>query len=198
MKTTFLALLLGAFGLGACGSSLSCPSTQPTDGSNCSNLNLACEYSTNTQNLCTTLATCQDALDFNDPGKNVWSVAAPAASCMTSNPAACPATVDDVPIGQTCTPTGQSCVYPEGKCTCVPCDPTGVAWECRKFGDGLETGCPTMRPLIGSKCTTPNLSCSYDSSCNVSFGPNIVCTNSTWQPTNAAPAPCAAPICGQT
>lgn len=195
MRITILALALG---LAACGASFSCPSSQPANGSTCNNLNLACEYSDNTLNLCTTVATCQTALDPNNPGKNEWAVTAPAASCTTANPAACPATVDAVPIGQACTPAGTSCVYPEGKCTCVPCDPSGIAWECRKFGDGLETGCPTMRPLIGSKCKTPNLSCSYDLSCNVSFGPDIVCSNGSWQPTDAQPAPCAPPICGQT
>jgi hypothetical protein len=194
MKTTMLVFALV---LAACGSSGTCPATAPMNGDNCGSAGLACEFGGDIHDRCTTTATCQNALDPTNASRNAWSVVAPAGSCMTTNDSTCAATYSAVQVGGVCPTSGTSCDYDEGRCTCVPCTGTaGLAWECRAWGSGTAQGCPMQRPLLGAKCSVDGVVCSYDSTCNVSFGPDVVCTRGSWQPRNGEPNPCAEPICG--
>jgi hypothetical protein len=193
MKPTMLALALV---LTACGGPSNCPPTAPTNNDNCNNQGLACEFGSDIHDRCTVTATCQNALDPDSANRNAWSVVAPAPGCSTTNDASCAASYTAVQVGGTCPTAGTSCDYDEGRCTCVPCSPTGFAWECRAWGTGVSAGCPTQRPLLGSKCDVNGVVCSYDSTCNVSFGPDVLCAGGLWQPRGGIPNPCGEPLCG--
>lgn len=63
-------------------------------------------------------------------------------------------------------PPSRSCVFPEGKCTClasVPCSgvprpPGEPRWKCRA---ARTDGCPDDAPAPGGACAKPGKTCSY-------------------------------------
>jgi hypothetical protein len=89
-----------------------------------------------------------------------------------------------VPKGSTCTPYGLVCNYLEGRCECASgpgvirlIDGSVVAsWYCQ---GPSATGCPQRRPMLGSTCTTPSLTCNYGS-CYIEGGTTEACTNGVW------------------
>lgn len=153
-----------------------CPSSAPAAGSACGTQGLECEYGTDPDLACETIARCDST---------GWTVTPPATNgCPTQPPASsCPASYASVPQNQTCT-TAASCTYPQGTCSCeVYCGsqyPTGhmceagtpMTWQC----NGPMQGCPASRPLVGSACTDNGLMCDYGD-CNAI---GVVCTSGTW------------------
>jgi hypothetical protein len=154
-----------------------CTVSAPSSGGACSPQGLECEYGTDPNLECETIARCDAA---------GWSITPPASSgCPTPAPgASCPASYSVVPQDATCT-TATSCAYPQGTCSCeVYCGPqyptghmceagTPMTWQCT----GATTqGCPSSRPRVGSACTDAGLQCNYGD-CN-SIG--VVCQSGTW------------------
>lgn len=181
----------------ACGGPATCPIAVPADGSNCSPRSLVCEYGGDTHHRCTTLAACQDKLDPYDPAGIAWKVIPPAAGCLTTNDQSCAASFGGVQTATACPTAGTVCDYTEGRCECVPCNPTGSNWRCRAWAEGLNMRCPSDRPLLGSRCDElEGLQCRYDDTCDVSLGPDLVCFGGIWTLRLGAPRACAEPVCG--
>jgi hypothetical protein len=159
------------------GGSSYCPSSPPAEGSACSRENLYCEYGTDPNLACNTVAEC--ALGH-------WSVQQPYGQCPTPpNPSACPDTFASVPVGEHCgTLVGTTCSYPQGFCGCsignggpYPEDAAAVAtWIC----DSPQAGCPMPRPTLGTDCSHDGLECDY-SPCSLPSGTSLVCQDGTWQ-----------------
>jgi hypothetical protein len=180
--------------LASCGSTPSgggqCPSTVPAQGAECHS-SLSCEYGSDTQHWCATLAACNGSQ---------WNVATPGNTCGM-HPDTCPATYASVVRGSTCPTSGiMICDYDEGRCACAPCrTPTSgvispVEWTCRAWASG-GNGCPPVAPLAGTACATPNQLCSYDNLCGVRVGLNYKCDGGAWR-VPPDPAPCDMSMCG--
>ena len=160
------------------GVSSACPNQAPTQGGACASKGLECEYGSDPNVACDTIARC-------DP--TGWTVTPPSTAGCPTPPLGptCPPTFASVKEGASCT-TPTACGYQQGTCSCeVYCGPqyplghpceagTPTTWHCE--GGGGSTGCPDARPRIGSTCTTDKLSCSYGD-CN-SIG--VVCQSGTW------------------
>ncbi len=191
------ALLLPVAWVAGCGGPPSCPAGAPPNGSACSDINFVCESGGSAHRRCSSLATCLSARDPNDPGALAWSVP-DNSSCSAQNDAMCATSFTGTQVGQACPAQGLSCDYAEGRCSCSPCNPTpGLAWQCRKWGDNLNTECPSERPVMGTACAiNADITCRYDNACTVSFGLDVVCRNERWQPRTGARTTCAAPVCG--
>lgn len=183
--------------LSACGGPPTCPVAVPADGSACGDRGLACESGGGAHQRCSTIFTCDDALDPNNPTHTTWTVTPPAASCTPQNDSSCAVTYASTMTATACPTPGLACDYAEGRCECVPCNPTGIQWRCRPWNDlKLGTGCPSERPALGTKCETNGTNCRYDDNCRVSFGPDFVCFDGIWTPRLGAPRTCGAPVCG--
>ncbi len=200
MRTAQVVLAGAVIAVAACGGPAVCPLVAPTNDSDCGDRGLVCESGGTPHRRCSTAAACQDALDPSNPTRTAWSVNAPA-GCTAENDAACPASYGSVPVAKACPTQGLSCDYAEGRCACVPCNPSdptasAIAWRCRAWSSGLAAGCPSERPLLGSRCDVDRFGCAYDDACRVSFGPDLVCFNQVWTPRIGAPRTCAAPVCG--
>ena len=154
-----------------------CPSSAPAQGIACAAMSLECEYGSDPNIACDTVARCDT---------KGWNVTSPSASGCPTPPLGptCPATFAAVKEGAACsTPT--TCGYQQGTCSCaVYCGPqyplghacdagTPTTWHC-EGGGGM--GCPDGRPRIGSACATDQQACSYGD-CN-SIG--VVCQSGTW------------------
>ncbi len=159
------------------GLSNSCPSQSPVASSACSSKGLECEYGTDPNIACDTIARC-------DPSG--WSVTTPSTQGCPTPPLApaCPGTFAAVKEGASCT-TPISCAYGQGTCSCgVYCGPqypvghtceagTPNTWHCE--GGGGQ-GCPEVRPRVGSACASDKLSCSYGDCNSIS----VVCQAGLW------------------
>jgi hypothetical protein len=188
--------------LGACSSKATCPLVVPASGATCSSRGLACEAMGGPHQICSTFFDCEDALDPHDPTKIAWKVTPPANGCSVNNDPQCPSDYNSVLLGKACPAAELSCDYSEGRCRCAPCTPTssyptGTGWQCRGWADpDIGNGCPSDRPQEGSKCDVNGTVCNYDSTCTVSFGPDLVCTDGAWEPRGGAPRTCGTPVCG--
>jgi hypothetical protein len=184
--------------LTACGGTPVCPKVIPGDGSSCEHRGLVCESGGGAHQRCSTIFSCGDALDPKSPTNLAWNVSPPDPSCMQVNDSACPADFNSTPVAKDCPSSGLSCDYGEGRCDCMPCNPSGLAWRCRRWGDvGTSATCPADRPALGTPCDSDGpQSCKYDDNCRVSFGPDLVCFEGLWQPRIGLPRACGVPVCG--
>jgi hypothetical protein len=155
-----------------------CPTSPPSQGAACSHPGLTCEYGSDPNVYCDTVAQCMGG---------AWEVNVPPPSgCPTPpNPSACPATFASVPVGQHCgNLVGTTCDYAQGFCGCAvpsmgpyPDDASAVAiWIC----DSPQAGCPMPRPKLGTACSQEGLQCDY-SPCSLPTGTSLVCQSGAWQ-----------------
>jgi hypothetical protein len=108
-------------------------------------------------------------------------------NCPARQPAACPATLADVPVGQPCGFAGMDCMYPGTLCACLTTeDGGGPDWFC----DAIDPQCPPLPPLEGTACTPLAVSCSYgENMCaNRGFG-FFECPCGIWQQIPWPPCP---------
>ena len=151
-----------------------CPTSPPSQGAACSKKGLECEYGTDVNLRCNTLATCDAS----------WIVTQPQSGCPTPPPGpSCPASYASVPKGSTCA-AATTCSYPEGNCACeIYCGPQGpvgrvcdagtpLTWQCT----GASAGCPAIRPHAGTACTQDQQVCQYGDCSD----PSMRCQNGAW------------------
>jgi hypothetical protein len=154
-----------------------CPASAPSTGTACAEQGLACEYGTDSNVNCNTVARCQSGS---------WQVTPPGDLITCPSPGVvpgCPSSFADVPRGTACSPNGLICGYPQGRCTCnygfggpVPVDAGSGSWRC----ENPNAGCPTPRPRIGSSCSVPaTLVCDYGG-CMLPGGTDLQCLGGTW------------------
>jgi hypothetical protein len=154
-----------------------CPLSAPQQASSCSIEGLQCEYGGDVRSVCNTVVTCVSG---------GWTIPKPnAQGCPTGdNAPTCPAS----PASATgaCTDLGLACNYSTSSatefCTCnyMGGPPTldggtPASWMC---SFGTSTGCPAVRPKIGSDCSQPDLDCSYDV-CGAPQGLSFQCSSKT-------------------
>jgi hypothetical protein len=159
-----------------------CPTSPPAQGASCSKDTIECEYGSDPRSTCNQVATCSSG---------AWEYSPNDPTCPTpaQNPAACPATFDQVSQGNSCNVEGTVCNYTNASathfCTCssgggpIMIDGGNYAtWEC---GFGPAQGCPDARPRIGSACTQADVQCTYDV-CGEPSGLTFQCNaqTSTW------------------
>lgn len=189
-------LLVFALSAMGCSNKVACPAGKPPQGGSCPQINFVCETGGTAHERCSTVATCVNPHNSSDPESLTWSVA-DNSTCSTTNDNSCAVEYNGNQEGKTCPTQGVSCDYSEGRCTCSPCAPGGVAWQCRKWTDSLDPACPSDRPAMGTACAiNSNITCHYDNACTVSFGTDIICLDEHWQPRTGARATCGAPVCG--
>jgi hypothetical protein len=148
-----------------------CPTIAPVVGATCANEGVTCEYGLLQYDVaCDTVFQCENG---------AWSKFDTFMPCVPDRPnsATCPSTLANVPQGGACGPTGLSCAYPEGVCSCemqfgpiIADGGEGATWTCNP-----GQGCPMPRPRLGSPCTS-NTSCTYES-CD--YGQS--CQGGAWQ-----------------
>jgi hypothetical protein len=142
-----------------------CPAAAPNEGAACSaSGQLYCEYGSSEFIGCDLVMSCNQGAWQ----KTNFSECPPPGP----NPAACPATLAAVPLGQTCTPAGLECDYMFARCFCndpfgPPPPDSGIAptWAC----DDPGPGCPQPRPRLGTACSGQQVctyeTCSYSEQC---------------------------------
>jgi hypothetical protein len=154
-----------------------CPAQAPAQGSACAQRALDCEYGTDWNPACNTVAQCWRG----GPLDGTWQLQSPskAAYCPTPTTlaAGCPAASMD---GQTCNASGALCQYGTALCGCF--DFTSSAQDASVSSHWVCThppaaGCPAMRPRVGSACAQEGLFCTY-AVCNV--GGAVYCTAGAW------------------
>jgi hypothetical protein len=172
-----------------------CPATLPGAGLACLQSGLECEYGSDPEVTCDSVAICTSG---------GWRVEAPTAVpvCGTSNPAACPSSYSAVEGTTTCetvamqagsmaAANGIRCYYPEARCTCTTscvvglCGTSGAdsgpapaTWYC-DIPAPASPNCPVPRPRLGTPCSTIVASCDY-ASCE--GGIALACTpDGIWQ-----------------
>lgn len=159
-----------------------CPQVEPGFGGACSKLQLQCEYGGDPRSTCNHVWTCGstgwETTFGNDP------------HCPSSNAASCPAQLAGVDVGGACGEAGAICNYSTTGasrwCACMflggPIMPDGgdnpYTWQC---GYPPPSGCPGVRPRLGTPCTEADLECDY-SVCGVPSGLSTQCnaTTGTW------------------
>jgi hypothetical protein len=159
--------------------STGCPGAAPSGGAGCAGT-LVCEYGSDPDVRCDTLARCESGQ---------WTVTPPArgVECATTSAPECPASFANLSTQDSCDPVDISCFYPQARCSCathcgmaVFLAPDGgpmATWCC--LGPSGQPGCPTLRPRIGTACSAPMLFCDYGGcSGNVS----LECKDGVWQP----------------
>jgi hypothetical protein len=147
-----------------------CPAAPPNEGDACSAAGqLDCEYGSSEFVGCDLVFSCNQGAWQ----KTNFSQCPPPGP----NPASCPATQADVPLGQTCAPAGLECDYTFARCFCndpfgPPPPDSGITptWGC----DDPGPGCPQPRPRLGSACTGQQ-TCNYET---CSYGE--VCMGGYW------------------
>jgi hypothetical protein len=163
-----------------------CPATLPAVGLPCSQSDLECEYGSDPNENCDSVAICRSG---------EWSVEPPTASpvCGTSNPAACPSSYSAVQGMTTCDTAAVDipCYYPEARCACttscvgVACGvggadsgPDPATWGC-DVPTPASPDCPVPRPRLGAPCSIVVATCDY-ASCG--GGIALACTaDGIWQ-----------------
>jgi hypothetical protein len=155
---------------GSSSGSAPCPASQPPPGPSCTDDGLECEYGSNPDLSCNSLATCE---------KSLWTYASMDPNCPINT---CPLTYDRITPGGHCDPAGSSCGYPAGTCSCGSEGPPmisidggfgGPTWHCM----AATAACPSPRPRIGTPCSGSQ-SCDYGACAG---GIALTCTNGTWQ-----------------
>ncbi len=159
-----------------------CPASTPAGGAACGPQGLACEYGTATVAACDTVAICNGGR---------WEVSPPnpgGLSCMAGSAAQCPSSFATVPVGQSCTPLGLCCDYPQGRCACdvrggVPVADASAAatWIC----PSPDPGCPLPRVRLGAPCAHEGLECDYGT-CAIPGATAQTCSGGLWVATPAA------------
>jgi len=156
-----------------------CPSSPPANGASCSEPGeLDCEYGTDWDPLCNTIAQCWRG----GPLDSTWQLQEPATGFPCPTPASlaavCPPTQ---PPGGDCpaAASGSLCAYPSTVCGCVQLGDTpdaSATWICAAPG----TGCPDARPRIGSPCqsNSQNDDCMY-AVCGI--GGVTSCSSGIWR-----------------
>jgi hypothetical protein len=149
------------------GGGVACPSSAPGGGTPCPSVGLECEYGTNVNPSCNSVAQCT------------------ASGWMYSGGINCPAGMCPASYGSTadCSSQGLLCSYPQGTCACgfgfgppVLRDGGGPFWTC----GSSAPGCPEPRPDIGSACSTEGQMCDY-AACE--GGVALQCTGGAWKRT---------------
>jgi hypothetical protein len=149
-----------------------CPTGEPPAGLLCSPDGLECEYGSNPDLSCNSLAECE---------KSEWTYLNGAgANCPINS---CPLTYDKITDGGHCDTAGSSCGYPAGTCSCGSDGPlrvsldgsvAGPTWHCVP----ATAACPSPRPRLGATCPTDGQFCDYGACAG---GIAIQCTAGTWQ-----------------
>jgi hypothetical protein len=156
-----------------------CPAAAPSTGSTCSDRALDCEYGSDWNPACNTVAQCWRG----GPLDGTWQVQAPAGAatpCPTPTvlAAGCPQAAPAP--ASSCDAVGVLCPYPAGTCLChettSSASPpvTTRQWACT---GPPGAGCPSLRPRIGSACSHEGLSCNY-AVCSVGGG--VYCSGGVW------------------
>ena len=154
-----------------------CPVSAPQGGSACSIDGLECEYGNDIRSTCNAVAQCTGG---------AWQYAKPDdPTCPTlANSPSCPSSPSSAT--GSCSEMGLACNYSTASetrfCTCnymggPPMFDGGMTptWQC---SFGTTTGCPSVRPEIGSSCSQPDLNCSYDV-CGAPQGLSFQCNGKT-------------------
>jgi hypothetical protein len=146
-----------------------CPSSSPTAGSPCPSVGLVCEYGSSATVACNKVATCS---------ASGWKFAPPSTSgCAVGT---CPAAYPSADVGMACSSNDLVCSYPAGTCTCASSTPLtadagGPHWQCFP----KQSGCPTPRPKLGTKCSpTAAEPCDYGACAG---GIELVCKDGVWE-----------------
>jgi hypothetical protein len=156
---------------GSSSGSGSCPASEPPAGATCKDNGLDCEYGSNPDLSCNSLASCEN---------NVWSY--PDGTDPNCPINTCPVTYDRITPGGRCDTAGSSCAYPAGTCSCGSEGPPmisidggvgGPTWHCAP----ATAACPSPRPRIGTPCSGTQ-SCDYGACAG---GIALMCTDGTWQ-----------------
>jgi hypothetical protein len=158
-----------------------CPGSAPSSGSPCPSAGLECEYGSNPVLGCDVVATCEQSQNV----PTGWALSGPTTSgCSSVLAPGCPLTFDLVPQGSSCSSNGLTCDYPKGRCACTEgSGPVRVlvdgaiptSWFCQV----PASGCPVVRPRLGSACSPGQGSCDYGS-CDIPGGTAEACDNGVW------------------
>jgi hypothetical protein len=152
---------------------------------------LACEYGVDSR--CTSTAFCCSTCGAGY--SPVWQINDPDPSCdRTLN--WCPTAFGD-PARAACGPQ-TTCMFPEGRCICNVCLTDAGVLDTQMKCDpwNIPGGCPTVRPLLGTRCDVEGQHCDYSSPCcdGVDTGPAMDCHQGFWyaiaQACNCYPPPC--------
>jgi len=155
-----------------------CGASVPTSGTPCNVPDLVCEFGSDPNAQCNTLAGCVE-------GK--WEVQRSGGeNCPTPAPGSksCPATYDDVEEGTACPKQDLECGYgSQGYCVCttpISGPPlldasNSQMWYCDRPG----AGCPTLRPRMGSACSKDGQYCDYGG-CTMPGGSALRCESGRW------------------
>ena len=161
---------------GGPGPSGPCPQAEPSYGAACSQANLECEYGGDPRTTCNRVWSCAGGS---------WAMAKTGdPTCPSTNSAACPS--DASLASGACGDPGATCDYSTSGasrwCACTfmggPVQIDGgnqYTWQC---GFGTMSGCPALRPRLGSACAQPDLECDY-SVCGIPMGLSVRCEGST-------------------
>jgi hypothetical protein len=158
------------------GTPMPCPEAIPSAGGSCVKTGIICEYGSQADYECNSIATCSPSL--------AWVITPPSCS-LPDGGSACPASASDVPTGQSCS-TLAECDYATTRCACSAQQSGPVEtvdgsvvdlWVCENPG----SGCPTPRPRIGSACSSSGASCNYGQ-CSLPDGVTLSCMNGAWEP----------------
>jgi hypothetical protein len=159
-----------------------CPAAVPAKDSECPLPGLVCEYGTDVNVACDTLAQCF----AGTTAPSAWYVTPPeGSSCPTiaGLPQGCPPSLAAASAENNviCAPVDLLCGYPEGLCICGHVGPVqaGPFWVC---GEPVA-GCPTSRPRYGSSCSgaESGLTCDYGSCTSLPSAALMTCQNGYWQ-----------------
>jgi hypothetical protein len=146
-----------------------CPSSAPKAGADCPSVGLVCEYGSSATVACNQVATCS---------ASGWKFAPPSSSgCAVGT---CPAEYPSGEVGMACTSNDLVCSYAAGTCTCASSTPLtadtgGPHWQCFP----KQSGCPTPRPKLGTKCgASAAAPCDYGACAG---GIELVCEDGVWK-----------------
>jgi hypothetical protein len=164
-----------------------CPAAPPAEGGICSVDQLSCEYGSDPNFECNTVAQCVGGRwQLRIPPPNTQVCPSPG---LRKD---CPATFAQAGQGASCAPPGFECDYPQGRCDCsvgfggpVQLDAGSGHWSC----EAPPKGCPQPRPRLGAACSTsPSLVCDYGA-CFLPGGVSMQCESGVWlQVLSACPA----------
>ena len=157
-----------------------CPSSAPDQGGSCAKEGIECEYGSDPRTVCNQIATCSSgAWDFAFGGGG---------DCPTppQNPSECPATLTQAQKGGACSDEGTICNYSTSSATqfCACGSPGGPimidggpndTWQCAFTSN---SGCPAVRPRLGTACAVSDQNCNYDE-CGLPSGLAFQCNSQT-------------------
>jgi hypothetical protein len=158
---------------------LECPATPPQAGEACATAPATCEYPRDAG------AGCVSAFDCIS-GEFQSSV-----DCQAAPSAGCPASLEQVPLGQTCATASGACAYPWNVCDCLgpPANDGGAGtWQCFP----VPSTCPSLPPFLGTSCAPTTAVCAYGRNmCAARDLGFFECPCGAWQA--IPPPPCVPP-----